>query len=476
MVLLVAIGLITLTVLTACLEPKVEYLLSVLYVLLITFIALVSDKLRLGAVLVLVLGAPPFVEYELAVVEVVSRRAVPGIRDTIAYPMFTIIDAALILTLVVAAAKCSLQQRTDKLFRMWPLFAVGILQVIPALVAVLRNLTTPYSGVALTGLSMTISILTVIALAACSLVAGATSKGTLVGLGCGTLLFCAESFYVTWYKYGSISLGGTQFTGLIAGPGATGSLLVLVIPSLFICALGSKGPLRIFMGFTAIIAFAYSILTYSRAVYLGLLVSFFVLSSALKGKTRMHMVKISLLAAMLVMLLVAYTSASLQQKFVSLYSESLQSTFNLESRLVFWKHALWLIQSNPWFGIGPKMWVPNAPNLGWHVHQLYLQYAVEHGLILFSFTTCILATAVFGAFAHTRKLTEQGLRSFYLAIPAGILGFLASQIFESNLGDWRIYTVFWSLMVVMLFRPTNSQDAVAKPAEQVATQAIAEVF
>jgi len=126
-------------------------------------------------------------------------------------------------------------------------------------------------------------------------------------------------------------------------------------------------------------------------------------------------------------------------------------------RLVTWRTGLQMIEAHPWLGLGPEepriqfdQWVPNdiprpLPAGSYiHLHNLYLQYAAERGIPTMLLMLWMLGRIVYDYWRGLRVLPPgPGNRKFLLhGGIAVILATLAEGVFEYNLGDSEVLTMF----------------------------------
>lgn len=125
-------------------------------------------------------------------------------------------------------------------------------------------------------------------------------------------------------------------------------------------------------------------------------------------------------------------------------------------RIVGWQ----MVKSHPWFGVGPEqiagqfnLYIPSSVPLplprGWygHLHNLYLQYAAERGLPALSGFLWLIGVVMSDFFKTLRHpaLTREGCSIINGAI-AVIIAVLAEGLFEYNLGDSEVLTMFLSVI------------------------------
>ncbi|MDX2270142.1 MAG: O-antigen ligase family protein [Bryobacter sp.] len=160
-----------------------------------------------------------------------------------------------------------------------------------------------------------------------------------------------------------------------------------------------------------------------------------------------------LLAALPVLALAAYllAPASTQQRMASIFSPQGQVDSN-QHRAVTFSTGTRMILAHPFLGLGPEgpgkhfreylppEWQSRPLPEGWygHLHNVYLQYAAERGLpALFCFLVFV------GLNVRLWLQRPSPLRRFALAAVAGLA---VSALFEHNLGDSEVLTLFLALL------------------------------
>ena len=125
-------------------------------------------------------------------------------------------------------------------------------------------------------------------------------------------------------------------------------------------------------------------------------------------------------------------------------------------RIVGWE----IVKAHPWLGVGPEQvgaqfdrYLPAnirrpLPN-GWygHLHNIYLQYAAERGVFGLLAVLWLIGTAVwdFGKTLRQSNLAPEARAVLHGAV-AVVLAVLAEGIFEYNLGDSEVLTIFLSVI------------------------------
>jgi putative inorganic carbon (hco3(-)) transporter len=147
--------------------------------------------------------------------------------------------------------------------------------------------------------------------------------------------------------------------------------------------------------------------------------------------------------------------AILKQRFTSMYEPRREDSNAF--RFVVWKTGVRMIEQHPWFGLGPERIFPHfdeyvAPStprplpVGFygHLHSIYIQFAAERGIPTMLALMWLLARALADMWRGTRRLGlgRSDVEFALQAAVAVILATLAEGIFEHNLGDSEVLTMF----------------------------------
>jgi putative inorganic carbon (hco3(-)) transporter len=134
-----------------------------------------------------------------------------------------------------------------------------------------------------------------------------------------------------------------------------------------------------------------------------------------------------------------------------------------EHRKIVWLTGLRMIEAHPVFGVGPEeirkpevflAYLPSSihqplPEGDYeHLHNIYIHYAAECGLPAALFLTAALLMALVD-FHRALRLAPPGrsLQCFVLyAATACVIGTMTSGLFEKNLGDTEVLTMFLSIV------------------------------
>ena len=154
--------------------------------------------------------------------------------------------------------------------------------------------------------------------------------------------------------------------------------------------------------------------------------------------------------------------ATVQQRARSIVQPQTQTDSN-EHRIVCWRTGWQMIKAHPVFGVGPEeigkralfdSYVPAdirwpLPD-GWygHLHNIYIHYAAERGIPASLLMTAALLMALYDFRRAARSLPpgRSDRRMFLEAAIACVIGTMVSGIFELNLGDSEVLTMFLAIM------------------------------
>ena len=170
--------------------------------------------------------------------------------------------------------------------------------------------------------------------------------------------------------------------------------------------------------------------------------------------------RLLLLAPVAAGLLLAVNPASLRERFSSLFRPRDEVDSNTH-RIICWRTGVEMIRAHPVLGLGPEMVnkqfmdyvpadIPRPLPIGWygHLHNIYLQYAAERGIPVLLVLLWLIGKVLRDFWRALRKIGA-GLsdEKFILhGAIAAILGTLVGGLFEFNLGDSEVLTVFLAVI------------------------------
>ncbi|MBI1898608.1 MAG: O-antigen ligase family protein [Acidobacteria bacterium] len=166
--------------------------------------------------------------------------------------------------------------------------------------------------------------------------------------------------------------------------------------------------------------------------------------------------RLLLLAPVLLALGFWLAPPSVRQRAVSTYQPGAADS-NLH-RIVTWRTGWEMIKAHPWFGVGPqhvglqfKQYVPRdfaELPAGWygHLHNIYLQFAAERGLPTMLALLWMLGRILRDFWRGARAAPSPDARAILSGGFAVILAILIAGMFEHNLGDSEVLTMFLTVV------------------------------
>jgi O-antigen ligase len=191
------------------------------------------------------------------------------------------------------------------------------------------------------------------------------------------------------------------------------------------------------------------------AIVLGLTRSIFLLGVPLGVSYLLWNWKKWTLAALAVAAVLIFTVSPVQvrERVTSVVHPHVRLDSN--SQRVLARRTGWrMVKAHPWFGLGPEQVgkqfmrylppdVPLPLPKGYygHLHNVYLQYAAERGIL----TMLLMMWLIFKALRDFRHaaVTDANTRYILHGAVAVILALLAEGFFEYNLGDSEVLTMFF---------------------------------
>ena len=162
-----------------------------------------------------------------------------------------------------------------------------------------------------------------------------------------------------------------------------------------------------------------------------------------------------LLGLVAVAAVILVSPRTVQERVVSVFNphQGLDSNAHRAvCRAVGWQ----MVKAHPWLGLGPEQvgrqfnrYIPAGIGLplpsGWygHLHNVYLQYAAERGVFALAAMLWLIAKVTYdllrGVRDHTLTREARGILHGVIAV---IVAVLAEGLFEYNLGDSEVLTLF----------------------------------
>lgn len=169
---------------------------------------------------------------------------------------------------------------------------------------------------------------------------------------------------------------------------------------------------------------------------------------------------LALAAPMAFVALLAFGPAVVQQRFISIFRPAGELDSNQHRVVTFWT-GVEMIKAHPWVGLGPERVGPHVAEYApaWirrpfpegyygHLHNIYVHYGAERGVPAVLFLLAAFAVL----FLHQRRALQRiaqsspprSLERFtHLAVIACLVAILVGGLFEYNLGDSEILTMFF---------------------------------
>jgi putative inorganic carbon (hco3(-)) transporter len=245
------------------------------------------------------------------------------------------------------------------------------------------------------------------------------------------------------------------------------AFLSLCLPPMWWYAEALPGKhLKTFCQFLFVFVLVAFILTYSRGAWAGLIIGF-ICVALLDRVNKLHRLKFKLSTGIGILLFGILLLYVVRQP-------SSRGLLSSSQREIYIQTGLRILRDHPWMGLGPGNFVPGVkPYLSgdalalykfnsegqivgfWvHLHNLYLQMLVEHGLIGFSFWIGALGLMVVRA-VQVFRLSSQTERSMKSVFMISIIAFLVHNcvdIVKVNSLD-MIFGVF---LAIVTFSPQRS--------------------
>ncbi|MBL7198441.1 MAG: O-antigen ligase family protein [Candidatus Omnitrophica bacterium] len=185
-------------------------------------------------------------------------------------------------------------------------------------------------------------------------------------------------------------------------------------------------------------------MTYSRASWIGFILSFGFIScyliSFLSNRAK-------ILSVIIIILSFSGLYFTLPQKMKDRAGSITRIENSSSFRINLWKESLQIIEDFPVIGIGLNTYSRVGPKYtkgegGYYPHNSYLQLAAETGIIgLFSFLWIIIKLFKLGL--HFLKDRKEPL---ILGLLTALLAFLIHSFFDVNLYALQLATLFWFVL------------------------------
>lgn len=178
-----------------------------------------------------------------------------------------------------------------------------------------------------------------------------------------------------------------------------------------------------------------------------------------------------LLAAPLVAVVLFFLAPrSVRERVTSIYQPHGHADSN-DHRRVTLRTGIEMVKAHPWFGVGPEIVgrdfmnyvpadIPKPLPEGFygHLHNVYLQYAAERGVFTLGALLWFLGKVLADFTRAVRRSASQSAlaRAVLHGSIAALIGILVEALFELNLGDTEVLTMF---LAVLAFGYVAAQGA-----------------
>ena len=159
-------------------------------------------------------------------------------------------------------------------------------------------------------------------------------------------------------------------------------------------------------------------------------------------------------------LAIAVGPSSVRARFVSIFQPRSEVDSNTH-RIICWRTGVEMIKAHPLLGLGPEMVnkrfmdyvpqdIPRPLPVGWygHLHNIYLQYAAERGIPVMLIMMWMIGKMLLDYWRALAKAPPgRGDARFLLhGSIAVIIATLAAGLFEYNLGDSEVLSLFLAVV------------------------------
>jgi O-antigen ligase len=458
----------------AIVVPKMEYIASISFAILGAVLLVTFRDWELGILLALILGAPPYLDYELAWTAPVAIRTsqVGAIRAEITQPILSAFDVWLgVAFLLSLVRQRSCGRLSCKRMPIWFVSAFVFMSLLRVLSSAVAAVAYPeLSRTACAGVTSILRSVIATIIVARTVYSRKVVSRVYLPLAVGTILFTVESVYVSYVKYGGLKIGLNQLTGLIPGPGGTGAMMVLVVPLVIAGTFSSRGKSdRMLVVAASAMGATLALFTYSRNVVAGILVAFFVVFAGARTM-RLRVPRVLSLALMALAVTASVVAGDwIKSKFASTFMSGIGDRVNLGTRFAIWQTAWQLVRSNWLLGHGTLMWAlvtggfRNAHNAFiqfTNAHNAFIQFTAENGVPAAVVFVALIIASCLHAVSQVRSWHYVGARDLVMSkvgLLAGMMGFVISQVVSSSLGHVRVNLVF-SIFLAMLVMPFVVED------------------
>ncbi|HSW51082.1 MAG TPA: O-antigen ligase family protein, partial [Bryobacteraceae bacterium] len=151
-----------------------------------------------------------------------------------------------------------------------------------------------------------------------------------------------------------------------------------------------------------------------------------------------------------------FAPPSVRSRVTSMFQPQKEIDSN-QHRIICWRTGWEMIKAHPWLGLGPEQVrvqfekylpsdIPKPLPSGWygHLHSIYVHYAAERGVPTMLMLVWLLVKILYDFLAAVRRLPPgpSDARFILHGAISVVLAIMVSGIFELNLGDSEVLTMF----------------------------------
>lgn len=306
-------------------------------------------------------------------------------------------------------------------------------------------------------------VFTALLVASTVLIEARQARWLAVGWAVAAVLSALRSLSQFWQKVEGARARGEDFYQFYVGERITGFLshwmtfsgvgmsVLLVLLSFLFFAPGLGRRARV-LGWMGVALLGASLLvSFTRSIWLATAAAALYLVWQWRKKW--------LLAAPVVAVVaLAAAPGAMQRRLGSMVSA--QGDNSASARIIMWRTGWRMIQARPLVGVGPEQVGPQFPRFRpaevrelppafyGHLHNLYIHYAAERGLPAVAALLWLLCKILWDHLRALARKPAPEARFVLHAVVAVWIGVLVGGVFEVNLGDSEVLTMF--LVVVSL--------------------------
>ncbi len=280
-----------------------------------------------------------------------------------------------------------------------------------------------------------------------------------IGVGTGSALVGLAQFVQKWIEADELGVPiyvhyvGARMTGFMSHWQTFGGemmLVFLVLASWVLFSAESRSRLIIWIGCGGVLALAI-VLGFTRNIWLGSFVGGLILLWFWNRKL--------ILAVPVVLAVVIAAGPPVLRERVTSFVRPQGEVDSNRHRIVTFRTGLRMIQAHPVLGVGPEQVrlrfeefvppdVPRPLPEGWygHLHNIYLHYAAERGIVTMLFLVWLLVKIIMDFARALRRGAAPEHRYLYFAGVSVTAAIMTSGMFELNLGDTEVLTLYLAIV------------------------------